>query len=390
MIKSRLLLRRYKDTLMKVKYKVVLTNDERAELDKITSQGKHSVRKIKRAQILMMSDSNANPDEYIVETLSVSQSTVYRTKRAFVEYGLNFALEEGSRCGQPRKLDANQEALLIATACTNPPKGAARWTLNLLGNKLITLTNIESVSLETIRQRLKENDLKPWQRKMWCIAKMDAAYIARMEHILDLYAETENPKRPVINFDEAGKQLIEQVNSPILMRPGKVAKEDYEYQRAGVTNIFMCFDRHRGWRKTKVTDYKKAKDFAECIRELVDEDYPDAETIHVVLDNLSTHTEASLYKTFPPQEARRILRKIEFHYTPKHASWLNMAEIEIGNMHQQCLDRRIADKTMLIEELKAWEKRRNNEKASIKWMFNVETAREKLDKAYSAALSQSD
>jgi hypothetical protein len=217
---------------------------------------------------------------------------------------------------------------------------------------------------------------------MWCIGKLDAAYIARMEQILDLYAEPSELNKPVINFDEAGKQLVEHVNEPKPMKPGKVAKEDYEYQRAGMANIFMCFDRHRGWRKTKVTERKTAIEFAECMRELVDVDYPEAEVIRVVLDNLSTHTEASLYKAFSPPEARRILRRIEFHYTPKHASWLNMAEIEIGNMNQQCLDRRLSSKEILANELAHWQLQRNQEKASIKWMFNIDTAREKLNKAY--------
>lgn len=182
---------------------------------------------------------------------------------------------------------------------------------------------------------------------MWCIEKLDAAYIARMEHILDLYAESADPKRPVINFDEAGKQLVDHVNEPILMKPGKVSKNDYDYQRAGMANIFMFFDRHRGSRKAKVTDRKTAVDFAVCMRELVEHDYPEADIVRVVLGNLCTRHEASLYKAFPPEEARRILRRMEFHYTPKHASWLNMAEIEIGNMNQQCLARRIANKAVL-------------------------------------------
>ena len=370
------------------KYKVVLSSSEQSELEEITSQGKHSARKIKRAQILLMSHAQTYTDEDITDLLSVSQSTIYRTRRYLVEYGLSEAIHDEPRTGQPRKLDGNQEALLIAITCSEPPKGRCRWTLSLLGNQLITLTELESVSPETIRQRLKENDLKPWQRKMWCIGKLDATYIARMEHVLDLYAEPADPKRPVINFDEAGKQLVEHVNEPIPMRPGMVAKDDYEYKRAGMANIFMFFDRHRGWRKAKVTERKTAVDFAECMRELVDCDYPEADVVRVVLDNLSTHHEASLYKAFPPEEARRILRRLEFHYTPKHASWLNMAEIEIGNMNQQCLDRRIANKEQLIEELAHWEKQRNEEKASIKWMFNVGTAREKLGKAYAKLIGQ--
>jgi len=155
-----------------------------------------------------------------------------------------------------------------------------------------------------------------------------------------------------------------------------------------MVNIFMFFDRHRGWRKTKVTDNKKSVDFAECMRELVDEDYPEADVVRVVMDNLCTHNEASLYKAFPPAEARRILRRLEFHFTPKHASWMNMVEIEISNMNQQCLDRRISSKDILMEELNHWQTARNNEKASIKWLFDVDKARQKLDRAYAMLTGQ--
>jgi len=370
------------------KYKVTLSASERDELTLITAQGKHAVRKIKRAQILLLSDSKNETDELIAEQINVSVSTVHRTRQYFVDHGLEVALHDEPRSGQPRKLDANQEALMIAMCCTKPPQGRCRWTLSMLGEQLITLTEIDSISPETIRQRLKDNDLKPWQKKMWCIGKLDAAYIARMEHILDLYAEQPDPKRPIVNFDEAGKQLVSQVNEAKPMKPGHVAKEDYEYKREGMMNIFMHFDRHRGWRKAKVTENKTALDFARCMRELVDVDYADVDVVRVVLDNFGTHTEASLYKAFPAEEARRILRRLEFHYTPKHASWLNMAEIEIGNMNQQCLDRRIPSKESLINELAAWEKARNSTKASIQWMFNVKTAREKLDKAYAKLTCQ--
>jgi transposase len=262
-----------------IQYKVVLNSEEQAALNKITAQGKHSARTIKRANILLMSDTQQYTETEIAESLSVSGSTVYRTKKYFVEYGMEEALYDSPRSGQPRKLDGNQEALLIAITCSEPPEGRCRWTLSMLGEQIISLTELENVSPETIRQRLKENDLKPWQKKMWCIGKLDAAYIARMEHILDLYAEPADIKRPVVNFDEAGKQLVEQVNEPNFMKPGRVTQEDYEYKRAGMANIFMFFDRHRGWRKAKVTEQKTSLDFSECMRELVDQDYPDAEVI---------------------------------------------------------------------------------------------------------------
>jgi transposase len=250
----------FPDDAMNIKYFVSLTVEERQYLDNITSKGKLSARVIKRAHILLMSDQRQHEDKLIADSLSVSTSTVYRTKRNFVEHGLDTALEESSRPGMARKLDANQEALLVSLACSEPPAGSCRWTLTLLTDKLITLTEIEPVSTETIRRRLQENDLKPWQKKMWCIGSMNAKYIAQMEHILDLYAEQSDDLYPVVNFDEAGKQLVGQVKEPIATKPTAVAKEDYEYKREGMANIYVFFDRHRGWRKTKVTENKKAVD----------------------------------------------------------------------------------------------------------------------------------
>jgi len=218
---------------------------------------------------------------------------------------------------------------------------------------------------------------------MWCIPAVDAEFVARMEDILDLYVEPPDPKRPVVNFDEASKQLVGEVRHPIPAKPGKPEKHDYEYQRNGTANIFMLFDQNRSWRHVKVTSHRMNSDFAECMRELADDPgYAEADVIRVVLDNLSTHRGAALYRTFPPEEARRILRKIEFHYTPKHASWLNMAEIEIGVMRQQCLDRRIDAADTLADELEAWENERNDAGATINWIFDVERARQKMGRLY--------
>jgi hypothetical protein len=178
---------------------------------------------------------------------------------------------------------------------------------------------------------------------MWCIPKVDGEYVARMEDVLDLYAEAPDPKRPVVCFDESPVQLIGEARQPISARPGQLERYDCEYRRNGTVNLFVLLDVHRPWRKVKVTERRAAEDYAQCMRDLVDNHYPDAELIRVVQDNLSTHSAGSLYQTFPPAEARRILRRLEFHYTPKHASWLNMVEIEIGVLRGQCLDRRIDD-----------------------------------------------
>ena len=367
---------------MNIKYIVELTKEERMQLLEITTKGLQAARVLKRANILLMADGRQYTDGEISEALSAGTSTVYRIKRDFVEYGLEVALAEDDRPGGARKLDANQEALLVSIACSKPPEGRSRWTLQLLTDRLVMLTEHKQLSVETIRRRLKEKDLKPWQKKMWCIPKLDADFVAQMEHILDLYAEPVDTARPIVNFDEALKQLVADTRKPKPMKPGHAAKQDYEYRRVGTANIFLFFDRHRGWRKAKPTEHKCNIDFAECMRDLVDIHYPETEVVRIVLDNLSTHRPAALYKAFPAQEARRILRRLEFHYTPKHASWLNMVEIEIGNMNQQCLDRRIPDWQTLEKELSAWESSRNDEKATINWMFNVDKARKKLTRAY--------
>ena len=366
---------------MNLRYRVELDQSEREALAALLNGGKHAARKLKRAQILLAAHAGQD-DASIAATVSVGESTVYRTKRRFVEMGLEAALNEQARPGAQRKLSGKEEALLIATACTNPPQGRVRWTLELLADTFVKLTEHEELSRETVRRRLAENDLKPWRKDMWCIPKVDAQYVARMEDVLDLYAETPDPQHPVVCFDESPTQLIGEVRQPIPAEPGKPLRYDCEYKRNGTANLFVFLDVHRSWRKVKVTERRTADDFAQCMRDLVDIHYPQAARIRVVLDNLSTHTPAALYQALPPAEARRILQRIEFHYTPKHASWLNMVEIEIGVLRSQCLDRRIDCRDRLIAEVAAWEQLRNASGARINWMFSTEAAREKLAKAY--------
>jgi len=366
---------------MNLRYRVELDQSEREALAAMLSGGKHAARKLKRAQILLAAHAGKD-DASIAAIVAVGESTVYRTKRRFVEVGLEAALNEQARPGAQRKLSGKEEALLIATACTNPPSGRARWTLELLADTFVKLTEHEELSRETVRRRLAENDLKPWRKDMWCIPKIDAEYVARMEDVLDLYAESPDPQHPVVCFDESPTQLIGEVRQPIPAKPGKPLRYDCEYRRNGTANLFVFLDAHRSWRKVKVTERRTADDFARCMRDLVDIHYPQASRIRVVLDNLSTHKPAALYQALPPAEARRILQRIEFHYTPKHASWLNMVEIEIGVLRSQCLDRRIDCRDRLITEVAAWEQLRNASSARINWMFSTETAREKLAKAY--------
>jgi transposase len=366
---------------MNVRYRVELSQAERDELSAMLSGGKHAARKLKRAQILLAADADRS-DEEIARTVGTSGSTVYRTKRRFVEGNLEGALSEEPRPGAERKLSGKEEALLVATACAKPPAGRRRWTLALLADAMVKLTDHESLSGETVRRRLAENGLKPWRRNMWCIPRVDGEYVARMEDVLDLYAEAPDPERPVVCFDETPVQLIGEVREPIPAKPGQLERCDYEYRRNGTANLFVFFDPHRAWRRVKLTERRTAQDYAQCMRELVDRHYPEAICIRVVQDNLSIHTAGALYQAFPPAEARRILRRLEFHYTPKHASWLNMVEIEIGVLQGQCLNRRIDNPEWLANEIAAWERQRNKARARINWMFTTDKARAKIGRAY--------
>jgi transposase len=366
---------------MNIRYRIDLSQSERDELGAFVSGGKLPVRRLKRMQILLAADAGV-PDEAIAASVQTSGSTIYRTKKRFVEIGLEAALSEEPRPGAARKLSGKEEAQLVALACSDPPEGCARWTLKLLANSLVELIEPPSISRETVRRRLDDNDLKPWQKKMWCIANVDGEYIARMEDVLDLYAEPHDPKRPVVCFDESPIQLIGEVRVPITPKPGKRYRYDSEYKRNGTANLFVIVDANRSWRKVVVTDRRANQDFALCMRDLADIDYPDADKVRVVMDNLSTHTAAALYQTFPAAEARRVLRRLEFHYTPKHASWLNMVEIEIGVMRRQCLDCRIDSRARLETKVRAWERRRTASGARIRWMFSTDQARLKMAKSY--------
>ena len=366
---------------MNANYLVDLTHTERELLEAMNRGGVVGVRRIKRANILLMSDRGCTGME-IESAGHGSCSTVYRTRQRFVEQGLEVALSEEPRPGGRRILDEKQEAVLVATACSPPPKGCAHWTLQLLAGQFVELVEIGSISRATIGRRLHEKDIKPWQKKMWCIPKVDADFVAHMEDVLDLYDEPADASRPVVCIDETLKQLVADVKEPLPPRAGSVEKFDYHYRRNGTANLFVFVDRHRKWRHVKVTERKTNHDFAECMRDLVDVHYPTALLIRVVLDNLSTHKAAALYEAFPAPEARRILKRIEFHHTPKHASWLDMAEIEIGALGKQCLSRRIPDMETLRAEVDAWVERRNRQGATIRWLFAVADARKKMARAY--------
>jgi transposase len=214
------------------------------------------------------------------------------------------------------------------------------------------------------------------------MATVGSDFVWRMEDVLDLYAEPFQAERPVICFDERPVQLLSDTRDPLPMTAGKVNRYDYEYKREGTANLFVMCQPLVGWREVKATEKRKKVDFAECMKALVDVHFPHAEVIRVVLDNLNTHTPASLYEAFEPAEARRLLRKLEFHFTPKHGSWLNMAEIEISILSRQCLKQRVHSLQQLHEVTSTWMRVRNTQQAKIKWCFDVTQARTKLLRLY--------
>lgn len=369
------------------KYIVRLTDEEREKLHSICSKGHHSARKIRKANILLESDKG-QIDEEISKNLNVGPATIERTRRRFVEGNVEYALSEVPRKGRPRKFDGIQRTALIALACTTPPKGRVVWTAELLAERMISLGVVDVISPRSVRMILKEEDLKPWQKQEWCIPKINAEYVWRMEEVLELYTDPLDPMRPVICFDESPHQLIKESRPEISMKPGQPRRVDYEYERQGSANMFLFLQPLGGWRHIKITERRTKTDFACCMLDLATIHFPRATKIRVVLDNLNTHSPSTLYEILKPQDARDVVRRLEFYYTPKHASWLNMAEIEFSVLNKQCLNGRyIACMEALKKEVYEWEMMRNAKKIRVEWMFAIEDAREKMGRLYPKLLN---
>jgi hypothetical protein len=288
------------------------------------------------------------------------------------------------RSARTRIFDGAAEAKLTALACSAPPKGRKRWTLQLLEEQVVELKIVDRASDNTIGRTLK-NLLKPHLQKQWVIPPdANAAFVAGMEDVLEVYQRPHDPEYPVVCVDETSKQLIAETRVPITAKPGQPARHDYEYKRNGTANLFMIFAPLEGWRHVEVTDRHAGVDYAQILKDISDTHFPNAKKIVLVQDNLNTHKPASLYEAFPAAQARRLVQRFEWHYTPKHGSWLDMAGSELSVLSGQCLDRRIADKPALIEEVAAWEGSRNRKHVKTDWQFTTDDARVKLKRVYPA------
>jgi hypothetical protein len=365
------------------RYVVSLSAEEKASLEGMLKAGTERVRKTTHARIhLRANDGWA--DQEIREALDVSVPTIQRVRYRFVEQSFEEALSpHPTRRKYERLLDGVQEAYLVALACGTPPAGHRRWSLRLLAQEMVRLEYAEALSYESVHRVMGENELKPWLRKEWCIPPgSQAKFVYYMEDVLDVYQRPANPRFPLICFDETPVQLVSEKRQPIPMIAGQPERYDYEYRREGTANLFMFFAPLQNWRHVKVTERRTKVDWAMCMDDLVHVHFPDAERCVIVEDQLNTHAPSSLYEVFEPAKAKQILDRLEFHFTPKHGSWLNMAEIEFSVLARQCLDGRIPNQTLLASEVEAWKIERNSNDATVDWRFTTDDARIKLKKLY--------
>ena len=372
-----------------INYRITLTEEERSTLLSMSKSGKHSSRKVVHGLILLNSDEgeftecSRRTNKSIADFLQIGERTVERIKKRFVEEGFEAALEDKPSTREYKhKIDGDLEARLIALSCGESPDGFSRWSLRLLAEKAVELEYIDSISHETVRNTLKKNALKPWKKVGWLIPpEQNGDFVANMENVLDVYRRPYDEKRPVVCMDESPKQLIGETKTSIEAKPGSVEKYDYEYVRNGVCNIFISNEPLAGKRFVKITERKQKKDWALFVEEIAGQ-YPHAEKITLVMDNYETHKPGSLYDAFDADKAKKLWDRFEFVYTPKHGSWLNMAEIELNVLMGQCLAGRIPDIEKIKTEVKAWQEARNNKDAKINWQFTTQDARIKLRRLY--------
>jgi len=375
-------------------YEIELTPEERTLFKKLSKKAAGNTRI--RYLILIHADKKhakkSQTYKDIANKVGVSEPTVIKTLKLFSEGGIKKVLEvKRSNLSDVSalKADGEFEARIIAKACSEPPKGYSRWTLDLLEEAAYMILQqhpefgFESIDRSTIGRVLKRNEVRPHLNEYWCIPpEADADFVAHMEDILDQYALPYDSKCPLWCMDEKPFQLLDHARNPIPMKPGDVAKIDSEYKREGTVSIFCFTKPHTGTIIPIVEETRTAVDWAEKVKHLVDVLEPKAEKIVLVMDNLNTHSISSLYKAFPPAEARRIAKRLDVHYTPKHGSWLDIAEIAINIMTRQCLGRRIPSIDILREELKAWETDHNQDAVPINWQFTNDKARIKLARLY--------
>jgi transposase len=389
------------------KHSVHLTEEEVKKLKALTHKGAgESARTIMHANILLLSNDGLREkkrtNREIAELFDISPTTVNQVRNTYATQGIEAALKRKTRLSPPHisKITGDFEAQVIATALGPAPKGRARWTLRLLAEYCTEKKYIVSISHSALGDMLNTNQVKPHLSEYWCTPKEhDAEFVLRMEDVLGIYKKEYNPQIPVVCMDEKPVQLLGEIHDRVsakplrsdpdtgLPKPASVEKIDSEYVRCGTASIFMFTEPLGGWRHTVALKTRKKEDFALLMRKISERYYPDVQKIVLIVDNLNTHTPATFYEAFPPEIAYALAQKYEFHYTPKHGSWLNIAEAELSSLSLQCLgNQRISTIEELNELLAAWEIDRNARQKGVNWQFTAEDARIKLKRLYPTPL----
>lgn len=383
---------------------IELTNEEMKKLKDITHKGaSESAKTIMHAHILLLSnDSELNDkkmtNKEIASLFDISQTTVNQVRKLYATQGLDAALQRKTRITPPQvsKITGDFEAHVLAMAVGPPPKGRARWTLRLLTEKAMEKKYIVTISHTAIGDMLNTNQVKPHLSAYWCTPKEhDAEFILNMEDILNIYSLAYNPDIPVICMDEKPQQLLDELFARVsaqpivlgsddeILKPGKPKRIDSEYVKCGTSCIFMFTEPLGGWRHVVARKSRKKEDFAILMREIREIYYPKAKKIIMVSDNLNIHSKATFYEAFSPKIAFELAQIFEFHHTPKHGSWLNIAESELASLTTQCLgDLRIKCISELNEMLNDWETDRNSRQRGVNWQFTINDARTKLKRLY--------
>lgn len=337
-----------------------------------------NAREVTRAHALNMRDKGAAIIE-VADYLELTPRTVINICSTYREYGVERAVQDDPRPGRPIEIDDRTKCKIVATVCSDPPEGFDRWTLDLIKERVEKDGIVESIGRETVRLILKEHDLKPWQQEMWCVPELNDEFIERMEDVLDVYQMPYDPKKPVVCLDEKPVVLHGDTRESIPMKEGQPKRVDYEYVRNGSANMFVAVEPLMGTYINRATETRNAAEFAKFM-DSVERKYSDASKIVLIMDNLSTHKEKSLVDYYGEKEGRKLWQRFEVHYTPKHGSWLNQAEIAIGMYQRQCLgDTRIPDMKTLRKKSNAWNKVVNRKKVIINWRFTKTDARDKFN-----------
>lgn len=355
----------------------MLNIEDREEILRIIKSAKDA-RIIYRANALNLRNKGLSASE-VADFLEITPRTVFNIQKNYEEGDLKKALYDDPRPGSPAKFDDRVKSQIVAVVCSDPPEGFDRWTLDLIQEVSIKNKITDSISRETIRIILQEHDLKPWRQRSWCVPDLDEEFIERMEDVLTLYEQDYSAPKPLICIDEKPIQLLSDIRPASGISPGEIKKVDYEYKRQGTANVFCAVEPKTGIYINKVTENRTGREFAKFLSS-IERKYSKAEKIILVMDNLNIHKLASLEKMYSDKKAKEIWERFEVHYTPKHGSWLNQAEIAINMYTRQCLGKtRIPDIVSLKKKTKTWVSYINRCNVKINWKFTKRMAREKFD-----------